>query len=131
MNSPLDLAPLPDKALFAHIDVQPTFLGKLANFVLKSAILFIEVQYVDGTEVRYRFIPAIAREGFFLSPLIASAESYISLATGKAGSSPQKVKSIVIRGGILANWLWSQSLAVRLDVLDDGLLVVPPQEKRN
>jgi hypothetical protein len=129
MNSPVDLAALPDKAVFAYIDVRPTFLGKLANLVLKSAALHIDVQYVDGNKAQYRFIPAMGREGFFLSPLIANAENYISLATGKAGSNPQKVKSFVIRADTLANWLWSQSLAVRLDVLEDGPLVVPPQEK--
>jgi hypothetical protein len=63
-------------------------------------------------------------------PLIANAENYVSLATGKAGSNRQKVKSFVIRADTLANWLWSQRLAVRLDLLDDGPLVVPPQEKR-
>jgi hypothetical protein len=131
MNSPIDLTPLPDKAIFAHIDVQPTFLGKLANLVLKSAPLHIDVQYVDGTEAHYRFIPAIAREGFFLSPLIANAENYISMATGKAGSNPQKVKSFVIRSDTLANWLWSQTVTIRLDVLEDDVLVVPPQEKRS
>jgi hypothetical protein len=122
---------LPDKAIFARIDVQPTFLGRLANFVLKSAPLHIDVQYVDGTEAHYRFIPAIGREGFFLSPLIATAENYISMATGKAGSSPQKVKSFVIRADTLANWLWSKTVTIRLDVLEDDLLVVPPQEKRS
>jgi hypothetical protein len=122
LNSPVDLAALPNKAIFAHIDVQPTFLGKLANFVLKSAAMHMDVQYVDGTDARYRFIPAMGREGFFLSPLVANAESYISLATGKAGSNPQKVKSFVIQAGTLARWLWSQSLTVRLDALDDNTL---------
>jgi hypothetical protein len=118
---------LPDNAVFAYIDVRPTFLGKLANLVLKSAALHIDVQYVDGTKAQYRFIPAMGREGFFLSPLIANAENYISLATGQAGSIPQKVKSFVIRADTLANLLWSQNVAVRLEVLDDGQLVVLPQ----
>jgi hypothetical protein len=122
MNSPVDLAPLPDKAIFAHIDVQPTFLGKLVNLVLKSAMLHVDIQYMDGSEDHYRFIPAIGREGFFLSPLIANAENYISLAIGKAGSNPQKVKSFVIRAGTLARWLWSRFLTVRLDALDDDTL---------
>jgi hypothetical protein len=127
MNSTVDLAPLPDKAVFAYIDVRPTFLGKLANLVLKSAALHIDVQYVDGIKAQYRFIPALGREGFFLSPLIANAENYISLATGQAGSKPQKVKSFVIRADTLANLLWSQELAVRLEVLEDGQLVASPQ----
>jgi hypothetical protein len=130
MNSPVDLAALPSKTIFAHIDVQPTFLGKLANLVLKSAALHIDVQYVDGTDVRYRFIPAMGREGFFLSPLVANAENYISLATGKAGSNPQKVKSFVIQAGTLARWLWSQSFTVRLDVLDDNTLVAAEEKKQ-
>jgi hypothetical protein len=125
MNSPVDLAALPNKAIFAHIDVQPTFLGKLANLVLKSATLQIEVQYMDGAEANYRFIPAIGREGFFLSPLIANAENYVSLATGQAGSNPKKIKSFVIRAGRLARWLWSPTVTVRLDVLENVTLGVP------
>jgi hypothetical protein len=130
INSPVDLAALPSKAIFAHIDVQPTLLGQLATLVLKSAALHIDVQYVDGTDARYRFIPAMGREGFFLSPLVANAENYISLATGKAGSNPQKVKSFVIGAGSLARRLWSQSFTIRLGALDDNTLMAAEEKKQ-
>lgn len=122
IDAMIDLDPLPDKAIFAYIDVQPTIWGRLANLIFKSATLFINVQYVDGTEARYRFIPAIARQGFFLSPLIATADSYISLATGQAASNPQKVKSFAVQPGTLASLFWSDTLTVRLDVLEGDTL---------
>jgi hypothetical protein len=122
IDTVVDLGVLPDKAIFAYIDIQPTIWGRLANLIFKSATLFIAVQYVDGTEARYRFLPAIAREGFFLSPLIATAEGYLFLATGQASSIPQKVKSFVIQPGTLASWLWSNTFTVRLNVLEDDTL---------
>jgi hypothetical protein len=108
--------------IFARIDLQPTLLGRLASLLFKSAMLDIALQYVDGTQARYRFLPAIAREGFFLSPTIASAEAYLELASGLAKINPMKVKSFVIQPGTLAKWLWAKQFAVELDSMEDDAL---------
>jgi hypothetical protein len=122
VNQSTDLTPLPQGTIFARIDVQPTLWGRLAGLVFKSAPIFMDVRYSDGTEARYRFIPAIAREGFVLSPLIASQADYVSLALGEARANPQKVSSIAIRPAILAKWLWSETFTIQLEMIEDEAL---------
>jgi hypothetical protein len=85
-------------------------------------MLDINIQYVNGTEARYRFLPAIAREGFFLSPTVATAEAYLELAGGRAKTNPLKVKSFVIQPGTLAKWLWATQFLVTLDAMEDDAL---------
>jgi hypothetical protein len=114
--------PATQGVIFARIDLQPTLLGRLASLLFKSAMLDIHIQYADGTEARYRFLPAIAREGFFLSPTIASAETYLELAGGLAKTNPLKVRSFVIQPGTLAKWLWAKQFLVTLDAMDDDAL---------
>jgi hypothetical protein len=109
-------------AIFAHIDLQPTSWGRLASLVFKSAILYIDIEYTNGSQGRYRFLPAIAREGFFLSPLISNNEAYLQLSAGLATVNPLKVKSFTIRPGTLARWLWSKQFLVRLDSMEDDAL---------
>lgn len=109
-------------AMFAHIDLAPTILGRLASLVFKSTIIQIDIEYSDGSQGRYRFLPAVAREGFFLSPLISNGEAYLQLAAGLATANPLKVKSFTIRPGSLARWLWSKQFVVRLDAMEDEAL---------
>jgi hypothetical protein len=118
VDQALDLAPLPEGAIFARIDVQPTFWGRLAGLVFKSSPLLMDVQYTDGTETRYRFIRAIAREGFVLSPLIATTEDYVSLALGEARANSQKVRAIAIRPAVFAKWLWSETFTIQLEMIE-------------
>lgn len=108
--------------IFARIDLQPTLLGRLANVMFKTALLEINIQYTNGSEASYRFLPAIAREGFFLSPSIPNAEAYVELAAGLGKTNPLKVKSFAIRPGRLAKWLWSKQFVVRLDAMKDDAL---------
>jgi hypothetical protein len=109
-------------AIFARIDLQPTIIGRLVTMLFKASMLDISVRYVDGTEAHYRFLPAIAREGFFLSPTIASAEDYLELAGGLAETNPRKVKSFVIEPVMLAKWLWAKQFLVTLDAMQDDAL---------
>ncbi|WP_375413871.1 hypothetical protein [uncultured Bradyrhizobium sp.] len=122
VGEPLVLDPSVQSAIFARIDLQPTLLGWLAGLLFKSDILAIQIQFTDGTERRYRFIPAMAREGFFLSPLIATGEAYIELAAGLSQANPSKVKSFTIQPGMMADWLWARQFMVRLDTMDDAAL---------
>jgi hypothetical protein len=116
------LEPSTRDVIFARINLQPTLLGRLASLLFKSVMLDIHIQYIDGTQARYRFLPAIAREGFFLSPTIATAAAYLELASGLAKTNPLKVRSFVIQPGTLGTWLWARQYVVTLDALDDEAL---------
>jgi hypothetical protein len=129
IDQPLDLTPLPQGAVFARIDVQPTFLGRLANLVFKSSILVMDVEYTDGAEASYRFIPSIAREGFFLSPQVAAGSAFMSFAVGGTELNPRKVKSIAIRPSTLAEWLWSETFTIKLEAMEEEALRANIQKK--
>lgn len=122
LDQPVNLAPIPRGVIFARIDLQPTFLGRLANFIFKSALLYMDVQYTNGSKARYRFSPAIAREGFLLSPLIESGDKFFALSAGLANTSSVKVKSFSVRSGTLAQWLWDKTFTVRLDAMAEDAL---------
>lgn len=109
-------------AVFATIDIRPSLVGSIAMLLFKSVQIDLETQYVDGGHALYRFIPAIAREGFFLSPLIENLDDYLQLAFGMADANPRKVKSFVLATKMLERWLWDSHFTVTLSRLDDVAL---------
>lgn len=119
LNAPIMMDALASRAVFSKIDVQPTFAGRLATFLFKSAMLYIDVEYIDGAKASYRIIPAMAREGFFISPLIENSIEYLALSIGLQGAIPHKVQSFAVRTEGWGRWLWRSTAAVTLAVLDD------------
>jgi hypothetical protein len=109
-------------AVFATIDVRPTLAGAIAALLFKSSQINIDVQYVDGGHAEYRLIPGIAREGFFLSPTVETAEDYLALATGATDLNTRKVNSFIITTRTLGQWLWRSQFTVTLSRLDDDAL---------
>jgi hypothetical protein len=105
-------------AVFTTIDVRPTIAGRLANLLFKSAEIYIDVHYADGMEKGYRLIPAMAREGFFLSPLIETGADYLALAVGMENVIPHRVKSFTLRSGLFGRWFWQSKFTVMFATLD-------------
>lgn len=68
------------------------------------------------------FIPTIAREGFFLSPLISTGEAYMELTAGLSKINPSKVKLFTIQPDTLASRLWAKQFTVKLDAMDNDAL---------
>jgi hypothetical protein len=115
---PVDIASFPPGLLFTKIDVAPTVMGRLANLLFKSAEIYIDIQYVDGSEKSYRLIPAMARQGFLLSPLVETATDYFALAAGSEHVIHRRARSFGLRTGRLGRWLWQSKFAVTLATLD-------------
>jgi hypothetical protein len=122
LNSPVTMDSIPPGAVFARIDIKPTIGGRIANTLFKSALVYIDIEYLDGTRSSYRLVPANAREGFFISPLIASGADYLAVAMGLPNENPRTVKSFLIRTGKWGGWLWHSKVAITLDVLDDVII---------
>ncbi len=65
---------LPDvsrgRPLWATVEVEPTWLGRLAAVVFRVPEVALEVTLVGGETRRHRLVPAMARSGFLLSPLV-------------------------------------------------------------
>jgi hypothetical protein len=116
---PLDTGP---SAIFAKIDIRPNIVGAIVALLFKSAQIDIDVQYIVGDQARYRLIPGIAREGFFLSPTVETAEDYLALATGSSNMNPRKVKSFIVATNTLGRLLWKSHFTVTLSRLSDDAL---------
>jgi hypothetical protein len=69
--------------LLLKADIRPRLRGSLLNLLFKTPPGHISVLYADGTTASYRLIPAIAREGFIISPLVSSSSTYAFLALGR------------------------------------------------
>lgn len=75
--------PLGTEPLMIAADIRPTTIGQFLNFAFKPPQIKLVADYDDGTKASYRLIPAMAREGFLISPLVTSAQEYVLLASGR------------------------------------------------
>jgi len=97
---PIELGKEP---LFVAIDLRPTWLGRFAELALKPPQLRLAVTLHNGEERLYRLIPGIAEVGFIVSPLIATAQDFVTLAEGGNALPPISALRVVAGfGGKLA-----------------------------
>jgi hypothetical protein len=120
-NTPIVLEPT-HGVIFATIDIRRRFRGRVADLFLKSTPVYLRAHYTDGSEGRYRLIPAIAREGFVISPLIESTVDYLRLALGRADLVPRRVQWFSVEVDDLEGWRFQELFAVTLASLDDSHL---------
>ncbi|GEM_PF-3522376 len=88
-------------AIFAKLDVQLTWAGKLATLLTREPALYLQTVLRDGETFRYRIPRAIARSGFMLSPTLDDKDTYINWLLG---SDEHEVKSITVRQA----YVWGQ-----------------------
>jgi hypothetical protein len=70
------------QAVWATIDVRPTAIGKLVPVVFSDPPVLLDVTTRDGKTRTLRLVPAIARNGFLLSPLVERNETFAALSRG-------------------------------------------------
>ncbi len=68
--------------LWVTIDVRPTLLGRLRNFLYKPALVQLRLTDVEGGREVYRLPLMAARGGFLLNPIVTDLESYIESQGG-------------------------------------------------
>jgi hypothetical protein len=80
---------------------RPVFglLGKLRAALYKAPMLRLLVETAGKPPSRFRFLPAPARGGFLLSPLIDSNESFIRLMSGLPAAVVQSVRVVTAEPG--------------------------------
>ena len=105
LGRPLRLPTAKDHGvIWAQIDLHETMSYRLAEALYKPAEVYIQVVTVGGTTKTYRLIPAMARTGFLLAPLIDSSLQFGELSEGKwpANLANQQIASLTIRysGGL-------------------------------
>jgi hypothetical protein len=105
-------------AVWAQIDIEPTMLGKLASLVFKRPALAIEVRYASGRTRTYRFIPALGKRGFLLTPTVSASRDFVALQSAQADVLLSGKRPISFRLlDASSKHFWEQSFNVRLSPL--------------
>lgn len=107
---------LPDseQALFAKIEVLPTFLGQMARILYKPSPLQISLELDNGQVKQFRFIAGMAEAGFVISPLIENTAGFGALFAQQSLLESEKVKAMTITalGGNVEFWQSQYTLAI-------------------
>lgn len=120
---------LPDHqgALFVSLDLRETLAGRAARALFRSLPVALRVKLADGREFTHRLIPGIAREGFVLSPYVATANSYARLALGRFDElAPLRVTEMRLEVGALGRMMYEPDVAMRIRPLDPAALGSQP-----
>jgi hypothetical protein len=117
--------------IWAQIDVEPTLLGRIISFFYKGPTLKLLVNYADGKTKIFRFVPAMAKTGFLLSPTVTTAREFISLESSRSDEllADKDPVEFGIRGSSGTRWLWAKNFTYSLakiqimkDANVDGML---------
>ncbi|HZN37325.1 MAG TPA: hypothetical protein VFD82_00905 [Planctomycetota bacterium] len=79
MGDWVELAGLRGELRLLGLDVEYTVQGRLRSFLLRPALLYLEVKQVDGQVRRFRIAPPIVRAPFLLDPLLLSTQEFLGL----------------------------------------------------
>ncbi|MFG1420416.1 hypothetical protein [Roseixanthobacter liquoris] len=99
-------------AIWAEIEMSPSFLGKIWGILYKSPRLFITYHFPDGTERAFRYIYRMGETGFVISPVVGGASEFATLPKGAPGA-PRPL-SVSIRSEGFSDWLWRPLYRMRL-----------------
>lgn len=124
-GAPVTLPASAEGLVWARIDVQPTALDRLCGVVYRPPMVRIRVELADGQRGMCRLVPAMARSGFLLSPLVMSSADFAGIAReGEAVMRPggrlaaQRITRMTIESEAEhSNWFFQPSIRVELSSL--------------
>jgi hypothetical protein len=112
--------PKVSEPVWAEIDVRPTFLGRIFNFLFKLPQLNILFRFEDGHSEVFRYVAAMGRSGFIISPMIHDTYDFAALLTGAREQyfSSLRPTSVKIEGGVETRLFWKRAFDVRLQRIE-------------
>jgi hypothetical protein len=108
---------IPKGAQFARIKIEKTLFGRLVDVFFRPPLIWMRVTLADGTEWRSRIVPAIAREGFLVSPVLVTSRDFWRVATGYTDVQFPPVKRISFETSGLGRYVYVSQLPVSLSPL--------------
>lgn len=81
-----------DQALWVQIDLRPSLLGRLRNFLYKPPMIYLDVQDSSGATSSYRMPAPMGQAGFILNPLIADLAGYVNFASHRPERKVRQIK---------------------------------------
>ena len=88
--------PASKELLYASIDIELSWLGRLKNMVYKTSPLGIGLRLEDGSVKQFRLIPGNVSSNFLLSPLIENTEAFSQLYLTPLGLQQKRVRAISV-----------------------------------
>lgn len=77
----LNLPSYNNALLIMQVDIKPTLFGKITSFIFQSPILSLHT-VTNGMKTSYRFIPAMAKRGLVISPLLRTNDDIMQYFSG-------------------------------------------------
>jgi hypothetical protein len=114
--------------LFLSLDLRLSLPGRLLDVLYRPAFVYLGVTPVGGREQVYRLVPAIAREGFVVSPLVRTASDYLLLADGVSAERIAPVRAIRVFAGFAGNLTHDQQFTFTVRRIDRARLAAAHDE---
>jgi hypothetical protein len=108
---------IPEGPQFARVEIGKTLFGRLVDVLFRPPLVWMRVVLTDGTEWRSRIVPAIARAGFLLSPVIVTSRDFGRLAAGRTDVFLPPIKRISFESSALGRYVYAPQLEVSLSSL--------------
>lgn len=98
---------------YAAVDLRPTLLGRALSMFFRLPTLTMSVDFADGHQRSYRFVPGIAAAGFVLSPTVNNASEFVEMADDVRPSPERTVTRFSLHAATrLASMLWEPAAVV-------------------
>jgi hypothetical protein len=112
MGQPIRLPPGP---LFLKADMHLNVLGNAMGLLFKPPTVRMRVRYEDGSDELYLVIPQIVREGFLVSPLVATAQDYAMFARGENNSGLKTAVALTFEIGWLGTFAYDRNIGIVIE----------------
>jgi hypothetical protein len=112
-----EVVPIPPSTndpIWATIDIDRTFWGRIASTLYKPPILSLTIVTPDGRPATYRLVPGMARSGFLLSPVIQNPVDFGLLAADCSPDLADKEATSLVLSGEIDSGLACYRLPMRL-----------------
>jgi len=107
--------PVSAPGLWAHIDIRRSRIGRLVAALWQAPPVQIVLNFADGSQRTYRFIPGMGSAGFLLSPFVASTLDFLRLRGGNDDlTPPARPVSIVLQPAAGGGWAWQRKYKLTL-----------------
>jgi hypothetical protein len=85
-----------DQAIWASVDIQQSWIGKIKNLLFKSSPLGISIRLDDGTVKQFRLVAGNFTSPILLTPLIENAQEFNLLYQNIKSLHGKRIKAISI-----------------------------------
>ena len=84
--------------IWVEIEIKKSLIGTVVSMLYKPPVLLLTVSQRDHGQQDFRLVPAMARGGFLLSPVIGDSRAFAALASvdGQRGLAGREVMSMTL-----------------------------------